>query len=416
LHQSHHEALTFDLLNRENAMNRFLSASSLLALLLVGTVSGLHAQPAMQDVKAKAERLVSPITGTKDDRLQEVAKFEHQVTGVTVAEDGRIFVNFPRWSEDVPVSVAELMKDGSIKAYPNEEWNAWRNLTMAGVTPGDHFVTVQSVVADGRGSLWVVDPAAPNSEKTIKGGPKLVQIDLASNGVKRIYAMPPEVAGPASYLNDVRISPDGRFAYMTDSGLPGGIVVADLESGKAWRVLSGDPSTEMEKDAVVIVDGKPLKRPDNRQPMFNADGIALSPDGKTLYWQALTGKTLYKIGTDLLQAAGDHADAAKDKAEKVATTEPVDGLWMDKSGKLFLSSIGDNAVKSLNSDGTLKTEVTDVRLRWPDTFAQGPDSALYVTASHIQDSPWFHPTGWTDKNFTLFKFDPVPTTTGNSAK
>ena len=87
-------------------------------------------------------------------------------------------------------------------------------------------------------------------------------------------------------------------------------------------------------------------------------------------------------------------------------TEPVDGLWMDKSGKLYLSSVGDNAVKSLNEDGTMKTEIADRRLRWPDTFSQGPDGMIYITASHIQDSPWFHPAGWTDKNFTLFKFRP----------
>jgi hypothetical protein len=49
------------------------------------------------------------------------------VTGVTVAPDGRIFVNFPRWTEDTPVSVAELMPDGSTKPYPDEEWNPWRN-------------------------------------------------------------------------------------------------------------------------------------------------------------------------------------------------------------------------------------------------------------------------------------------------
>lgn len=49
--------------------------------------------------------------------------------------------------------------------------------------------------------------------------------------------------------------------------------------------------------------------------------------------------------------------------------------------------------------------LTDSRLRWPDTFSQGPDGAIYLTASHIQDSPWFH-MGWADKNFTLFKFMP----------
>lgn len=382
----------------------------LVAVLMSSASHGASAQTLTQDVKEKAARLITPLTGAKDDRLQQVATFDHQVTGVTVAENGRTFVNFPRWTEDVAVSVGEVQKDGSVTPYPDAEWNAWRNEAMAAKTPQDHFVTVQSVVADGRGSLWVVDPAAPNSEKTVAGGPKLVQVDLATNAVKRVYPFGADIAGPASYLNDVRISPDGKFAYMTDSGLPGGIVVADLQSGKAWRVLSGDPSTEMEKDVTVMVDGKALRRPDGRQPMFNADGIALSPDGKTLYWQALTGKTLYKIGTDVLQAQG--GDAARVKPEKVATTEPVDGIWMDKAGKLFVSSIGDNAVKSLQPDGSLKTEISDVRLRWPDTFSQGPDGALYITASHIQDSPWFHPAGWTDKNFTLFKFMPEQPTTG----
>lgn len=26
------------------------------------------------------------------------------------------------------------------------------------------------------------------------------------------------------------------------------------------------------------------------------------------------------------------------------------------------------------------------RLRWPDTFGEGPDGTIYVTTSHIQDS------------------------------
>ena len=35
--------------------------------------------------------------------------------------------------------------------------------------------------------------------------------------------------------------------------------------------------------------------------------------------------------------------------------------------------------------------VTDARLRWPDTFAEGPDGAIYITGSHIQDSAFFKP-------------------------
>jgi sugar lactone lactonase YvrE len=378
---------------------------------LLSLSSVAHAQSVTEDIKAKAQRLAAPLVEARDNRLQSVATFEHQVTGVTVSPDGRIFVNFPRWSEDTPVSVAELMPDGSTKPFPDEGWNAWRNARMSEVSPNDHFVCVQSVVADRSGSLWVVDPAAPNAEKTVKGGPKVVQIDLKSNNVKRVFPIGPDVAGPASYLNDIRIAPDGRFAYLTDSGSPGGLVVLNIDSGQAWRVLSDDPSTQFDPSVTVITDGQPLRRPDGRQPLFNADSLALSKDGSILYWQALTGKTLYRIATSSIQSAGAAGQA---RPEQVATTEPADGLWMGENGEIYLSSIGENAVKVVNpTDGSLRQLLTDSRLRWPDTFSQGPDGAIYVTASHIQDSPWFH-MAWTDKNFTLFKFMPGESNTVGS--
>src|SRR5947209_4383872 len=174
-------------------MRPVVFGSCLAAVLSIS--SAVHAQSATEDLKSKAERLVAALVETRDSRLQSVATFDHQVTGVTVAPDGRIFVNFPRWTEDTPVSVAELMPDGSTKPYPNEEWNGWRNARMSDVSPNDHFVCVQSVVADRRGSLWIVDPAAPNAEKIVKGGPKIVQVDLKSNNVKRIFPVSADVAG-----------------------------------------------------------------------------------------------------------------------------------------------------------------------------------------------------------------------------
>jgi sugar lactone lactonase YvrE len=373
------------------------------AAALLSTSPHVCAQSITEDAKAKVQRLVAPLTEQQDKRLLSVATFDHQVTGVTVAPDGRIFVNFPRWTEDTPVSVAEVLSDGSIKPYPDEQWNGWRNVRMSELAADKHFVCVQSVFADRRGSLWIVDPAAPNSEKTIKNGPKIVEVDLSTNKVKRVFPISAEIAGAASYLNDIRLAPDGRFAYLTDSGSPGGLVVLNVESGQAWRVLSDDPSTQFEPSVTVETDGRPLRRPDGRQPLFNADSLALSKDGKLLYWQALTGKTLYRIETSAIQTAEAAAGA---RPEKVATTEPVDGLWTGEKDEIYLSSIADNAVKILDpANGNVRLLLSDSRLRWPDTFSQGPDGAIYVTASHIQDSPWFH-TSWTDKKFTLFKFMP----------
>jgi hypothetical protein len=138
--------------------------------------------------------------------LKKVATFEHQVTGVTVGKNDRIFVNFPRWSEDSPVSVAEVMKDGSIKPFPDKAWNSWRNALKNKVTPQDHWVCVQSVVADHDGNLWVLDPASPAIAGVVRGGPKLVKIDLGTNKVTQTIAFDEKTAPLYSYLNDVRLA------------------------------------------------------------------------------------------------------------------------------------------------------------------------------------------------------------------
>jgi sugar lactone lactonase YvrE len=327
--------------------------------------------------------------------LQQAAQFEHQVTGVTVSERGRLFVNFPRWTEDSPVSVAEVMPDGSLRPYPDGQWNAWRNVRRDELDPSDHWVCVQSVVADGRGSVWVVDPAAPAVDGIVPGGPKLVRIDLATDRVARVIRFGQDVAIPGSYLNDVRFSKDGKYAYLTDSGQRGALVVVDLASGKARRVLDGHPSTQPEKGVVVSTDGKPLRYPDGRPVLFAADSIALSSDDAWLYWKPLTGNTLYRIRTAALTGSGLAGKDVSSQVQPYGTVGPTDGFWIGRGTDiLFVTSIQDNAVKARNlaqgPAGPLRTVLQDPRLRWPDTFSQGPDGSLYVTTSRIQDSAFFN--------------------------
>ena len=334
--------------------------------------------------------------------LTQIAQFDHQVTGVAVTADGRRFVNFPRWTDDAPVSVAEVLKDGSLRPYPDARWNEWRNARANELSVEDRFVCVQSIVPDGHGNLWVVDPGAPGNEKILPGAPKLVKIDLKTNRVAKVILVPEDVALQGTYLNDIRFSPDGRFGYITDSGTRGAIIVVDLESGRSWRTLDGHPSTQVDKTVTVMLDGRPLRRPDGRQPMFAADGIAISNDGRTLYWQALTGRTLYSIETSRLRQ--EVPDAERGAAVKtLAKTHVADGLWMSKAGVLYLSSPTDYSIKRLNG-ASVEPVLTDRRLRWPDTFAEGPDGRIYVTASHIQDTQWFTPGAPPSISTQLFSF------------
>lgn len=336
--------------------------------------------------------------------LQTVANFPSQVTGVTVAPNGRIFVNFPRWSEDAPVSVAEVRSDGSIRPFPNAEWNAWRNARKDEMTAIDHFVCVQSVVADRQGNLWVLDAAAPGQGQVVPMGPKLVKIDIETSQVLQTVSFDPTIAPQGSYLNDVRFSPDGSTAYITDSGARGAIVVVDLGRGTARRVLDGDPSTQPEKSVQVKADGAVLRRPDGRGVEFAADGIALSPDGQMLYWQAIKGRTLYRVPTGAL-ASPAMAARLPSMVEKVGDNGPADGLLFGKDGRLYVTSPEDNSVKvrERGDQGAPKVFVQDARLRWPDTMSQGPDGSLYVTSSRIQDMSWYKPSSPAALPTTLFR-------------
>ncbi len=330
--------------------------------------------------------------------LELVASFDQQVTGVAVAPSGRIFVNFPRWEQDVAISVAEVMKDGTLKPYPNAEWNRWTDAQP--LSNADHFVCVQSVTVDPQGFLWILDPAAPGNEFNLDGGPKVLKVDLATDHVIRTYPFDRAVCPQGSYLNDIRVSPDGKTAYLTDSGVKGALLVLDTASGKVRRLLEDHPSTQVEKQVKVTVESTPLKRADGRGPMFAADGIALSKDGSQLYWQALTGKTMYCISTKAL--LGHDAAAA---VKTLGTGCVADGYWMDRKDRLWITSPEDNSVKRRMPDGSLQTAAKDDRLRWPDSMAEGPDGAIYVTASHIQDMAQF--TGKPRQGKTeLFRFVP----------
>lgn len=337
-------------------------------------------------------------------RLRPVALFAHQVTGVAVSRAGRVFVCFPRWTEDSEVSVAEWLPEGRLHPYPDEDWNAWRNARRDELPAARHFVCAQSVVVDTQDTLWVLDPAAPAQAHVVRGGAKLVAIDLARDTVVRTLPFDETVAPLGSYLNDVRLSSDGRFAYLTDSGASGALVVVALEDGTAWRVLDGHPSTQPERGVQVRIDGQVLRRPDGRGVEFAADGIALSPDDRWLYWQAIKGRTLYRLPTAVLQERHAAPETVERAVEVVAVTGPADGLLFTRSGRLYLSAVEEHAIKVLEGDQPV-TLLQDRRLRWPDSFAEGPDGTVYVTDSRLPDMVWFRPHNSIQLRTTLYRID-----------
>lgn len=332
-----------------------------------------------------ASALIASASFVRGAELTEVASFDNQqVTGVGVsAKTGRVFVNFPYWSDDHFLSVAEIV-DGKPKAFPNEDWNK--------PGPADsHFICVQSVVVDDQDNLWILDPAAPKMKEIVKGGPKLVKVDLKTNRVVQTIPFGEDVAPAKSYLNDVRIDTAANVAFLTESG-KGAIIVVDLKSGKARRLLDGHKSTQPEKEVKLTVDGKQLVDQEKKSaPQIASDGIALDTKKGYLYYHALTGRTLYRIKTAALTDDKMSKSDLESKVETVAQTAPPDGMLEAPDGSVYLTDLEGNAISRWDAAANKVTQViTDKRLLWPDTLAWGPSGVLYVTASQIQNMPRYN--------------------------
>ena len=349
--------------------------------------------------------------------LEVVATFNGPMpTGVTVSRTGRIFVNFPRWDDPVEFTVAEL-KNGQAVPYPNLDMN---RLDLH--DQENHFISVQSVVVDAKDRLWILDTGSVKMAPTSPGGPKLIGIDLETNRIFAKIVFPPDVALKTSYLNDVRLNL--RFgregaAFITDSSSsgPNAIIVVDLASGKAWRRLHQHVSVRAEPGFVPIVEGERLemKLPAGNSLPFTVgvDGIAISSDGKTIYYCPLSSRHLYSVSAEALYDVSKNEAYVEGTVEDLGEKGASDGMESDAEGRLYAGDHENDSIFRRNADRSWTTLVHDPRILWPDTLSVAGDGYLYFTVNQLERSPRFHDgEDLRKKPYVLFrtKIDGTPIT------
>lgn len=333
--------------------------------------------------------------------LERVAAFDgFQSVGLAISPSGRLFVSSPRWHGNHGNSVVEVFT-GKMQApasYPNEAWNAW----SPGVRPERAWVCVQALFTDDMGRLWVLDPGAPRFEGPVTGAPKLVRF-TDRDRVGASYLFDDSVAPPGSYLNDVRVDTQEGFAWISDSGL-GAIVGVDLTTGRAMRFLEDHPSTKAVPGTELVIGGKAWVNAGGETPMVNCDGIALSPDGAYVYYQALTGRDLYRVPTAAMKAAlrpdgewgGRYRDAtnltASEFVEPLGKTFASDAMIMDENGVLYFTALERDAITARLPSGELVNVAADERISWPDSLAIH-GGRLYFTTARIHETGFGRPEG-----------------------
>jgi sugar lactone lactonase YvrE len=314
-------------------------------------------------------------------RLQSEATSDSAVWNAVVVHGGSIYLAGPRWAGNTGAALTRLRR-GVPTPYPDRKWNEWR----AGADAARSFVNINALRLGPDGGLWAVDSGSPEfGGDPLPGGAKLVRIDPQTSRVTRVIGFAPDIARPGSYVDDVRFN--GRHAYLTDAGNPG-IIVLDLETGQARRVLDGDRSTTARPERAIRVDGATLDGPDGRPLLVHADPMELTPDRRWLLFGPLAGPWS-RVPTRLLDDPEIAAPELAGAVEPFADLPPTGGTAMDAAGNLYFSDLSDDAIRVRRPDGRVETLVSDPRLHWVDAMFIDDADRLWMPAAQIDRVPLF---------------------------
>jgi len=327
-------------------------------------------------------------------RLETVADFNGAMpTGVTVSHTGRVFVCYPHWGDDVPFTVAEV-KDGRAVAYPNARVNR-----IDKAHPAACLYSVQSVVVDPKNRLWALDTGSVKLGPNVPGGPKLVCIDLQTNTITRKIFFPRSVVTAGTYLNDIRFDlrrGKAGMAFITDSGAksPNGIILVDLATGRSFRRLGGHPSVKPVPNFRPIVEGQVLmERKHGLSPQsvkFASDGIAISDDGKTLYYCPLASRKLYGVSIDAMADRTMSEKAVEGTIKDLGVKGMSDGMETDAEGRLYATDCEHARIKRGRPGGLYTTIAQAPTIYWMDTMSVANNGYLYFTANELQRQGRYH--------------------------
>lgn len=306
----------------------------------------------------------------------------YQITGISKEQNGRLLINYPRWSPVYKYAAVQAKGMQGKMPYPDEMMNQWQ----PGQPGQNKWVCVQSSYFDDAGALWILDPSAPML-KTIQGaGAKLVRMNKADNTVEKTYSFMGIVPDTA-YVNDVRVDVQKQFAYLTESK-GGGIIVVNLANGQMRRMLSTHYSTKSDPAYKFIIDGKELMK-EGKPAKFNSDGIALTPDGEWLYYKPLTDDKLYRIKTEHLRNWNMSDADMGSKVEDLGHFASTDGMIFDKNGNLYFGDPQHYRMLKIDKNLKMTALIEDQRLIWPDSYAIA-DGYLYISCSQIQKQPEYN--------------------------
>lgn len=302
-----------------------------------------------------------------------------EVGNVAVTQTGRIFASVHNFYGG-PIRAVEILADDEWQIYPNPDWGdepADAGQDWAGLN------NTLGIQANGSGVIWFLD----NPSMDFPTG-RLVGWDTQLDRLHQVIYLPQPVITDSPFLNDLAVDPKHNAIYISDTaeGSEAALIVVDLDTGLARRVLQGHDSVVSETidmiidDRTITLGGEPAR--------IGVNPITIDPAYDWVYYGAMNGTQIYRIRTqDLL----DHTLSDEELGERVETyaEKPIsDGITIDSAGQVYITDITANAIGVTDpEEGYRVLYQDDDLLSWADGLSVGPDDFIYVTVNQLHRSP-----------------------------
>lgn len=271
------------------------------------------------------------VTRIDNVRLLPASRLQGITSGEPIAKKlagGFKFTEGPAWNTGEAALCFSDIPDAHIKRYADGQ------TTVANAQSGQS----NGLMFDKSGALIACEHAGRRVSRRVKPGDPGETIADSYQGKK------------LNSPNDLWIDAEGGI-YFTDP-----------------RYGNRD-DMEMKEEAVyyVTADGKLSRIIDD---LVRPNGIALSPDGKTLY--------VVDNGASLLYRYPVLGPGKIGKGERIAYTPGPDGMSVDKAGRLYVTAI--EGVLALEPDGKWIGVITAAEQPANCTFGGKDHKTLYITA------------------------------------
>lgn len=300
------------------------------------------------------------------DALEVVLAYPEPIGNVAVSADGRLFFTVHPESRPKGNKLLEFVNGASVP-YPTRQQQS------------QIFDTPLGVAIDRFDRLWVIDNGNHGTRSA-----SIIAIELSSGNVLRHQKFDNIVAPAGSFLQDIQVSADGKTVVIADASIwlkQPALIVYDVESGEARRVLEGDASVEAENFVVRTRDGNMEYLGGIVALRGGVDGIALGPEW--LYFGALSGSGLYRITLKDLRDSSLPAAQLASRVERVSDKPLSDGLSIDSENGVYITDVEHGAIFKYDETDGLTTLLQSSKMRWPDALSFGPDGYLYVADSAL---------------------------------